>query len=89
MDAERRQSVEQAPESLERVRRFDPASLPRFEEPGSVRHFKDAVEPATRLVDRYRQLHVEGSVRNVNDRAAPLQDELERRRNLTAIPARP
>jgi hypothetical protein len=38
---------------------FDPNSLPRVEELGSALNFRDAVEPAIRLIDLYRQLPVE------------------------------
>lgn len=59
MDAERQKTIEQTEKSLERIQGFDPASLPRIEELGSAVNFKDAVEPATRLIDLYRQLPVD------------------------------
>jgi len=59
MDAERQKVIEQARKSLERMQNFDPALLQRVEELGSAVNFKEATEPATRLIDLYRQLPAE------------------------------
>jgi hypothetical protein len=51
--------IDKARISLERLQKFDPDTLPRIQELGSVINFADAVEPAKRLIDLYRQLPVE------------------------------
>jgi hypothetical protein len=52
-------AIDKARQSFERLQKFDPETLPRTKELGSVINFADAVEPAKRLVDLYRQLPVD------------------------------
>lgn len=49
----------EARRSLERIQQFDANSLPRTSELGSVLNFSEAVAPASRLIDLYRQLHLD------------------------------
>lgn len=56
MNAEYTKAIEETRKSLERMQKFDPNSLPREQELGKSLNFNDAVEPATRLIDLYRQL---------------------------------
>lgn len=51
--------LKQATESLIRIQEFDVSSLPRKDELGTALNFSDALEPANRLVDLYKQLPVE------------------------------
>lgn len=55
-DDPEREIRQEARNSLERMQAFDPESLPRENVLGSSFHFRDAVAPAQRLVDLYRQL---------------------------------
>lgn len=58
--AEIRQStLDEAKVSLERMQQFDPKSLPRVGDLGAVLNFEDAIEPATRLIELYRQVAIE------------------------------
>ena len=50
--------IQQTRKSLERMQQFDTSKLPRTEELGSAMSFQDAVEPANRLLDLYKQLAV-------------------------------
>lgn len=50
--------LQQTQKSLERIQQFDTSKLPRTEELGSAMSFQDAVEPANRLIDLYKQLTV-------------------------------
>lgn len=50
--------LQQTKKSLERMQQFDASKLPRTEELGSAMNFQDAVEPANRLLDLYKQLAV-------------------------------
>lgn len=59
MDDQHGVLIDQTKQALERIQSFDPASLPRIQELGSALNFKDAVDPATRLIELYRQLPVE------------------------------
>lgn len=58
-DAERQKNLDQAKKSLERMQNFDVATLPRVDVLGTALNFTDAVDPATRLIDLYRQLPME------------------------------
>lgn len=58
-DAERLKYLEHAKKSLERMQNFDVATLPRVDILGTALNFAEAVDPATRLVDLYRQLPTE------------------------------
>lgn len=58
-DAERLKYHEHAKKSLERMQNFDVATLPRVDILGTALNFAEAVDPATRLVDLYRQLPTE------------------------------
>ncbi len=58
-DDKRQAAVDAARQSLERMQKFDSASLPRINELGTAINFSDAVTPADRLIDIYRQLPVE------------------------------
>lgn len=58
-DAERQKSLEPARKSLERMQMFDVTILPRVDVLGTALNFADAVDPATRLIDLYRQLPIE------------------------------
>ena len=51
-------TLQQTKKSLERMQKFDASELPRTDELGSVMSFQDAVEPANRLLDLYKQLAV-------------------------------
>lgn len=51
--------IQQTKKSLKRMQQFDTSKLPRTEELGSAMSFQDAVEPANRLLDLYKQLAVE------------------------------
>lgn len=55
-DAERQKYIEQSKKSLERMQGFDVTTLPRVDVLGTALNFTDAVDPATRLIDLYRQL---------------------------------
>lgn len=48
--------IQSTKESLLRMQGFDSAKLPRIEELGKAINFADAVDPANRLLDLYRQL---------------------------------
>jgi hypothetical protein len=48
----------EAQQSLLRMQEFDVATLPRERELGSEMNFLEAVQPATRLVDLYKQLSI-------------------------------
>ena len=48
----------EARESLERMQSFDAETLPREKELGTQINFRDAVKPATRLVEMYKRLSV-------------------------------
>ena len=43
-------------DSLERMQSFDAMDLPREKELGTILNFKNAVEPATRLIDLYKRI---------------------------------
>lgn len=58
-DAERQKNLDQAKKSLERMQNFDVATLPRVDVLGTALNFTDALDPATRLIDLYRQLPME------------------------------
>jgi hypothetical protein len=45
--------------SLERIQSFDVSSLPRKKELGAALSFHDAVEPASRIVNLFRQFPVQ------------------------------
>ncbi len=50
--------LQETKNSLERMQQFDASVLPRTEELGSAMSFQDAVAPANRLIDLYKQLAV-------------------------------
>ena len=50
--------LQQTKKSLERMQQFDTSKMPRTEELGSAMNFQDAVDPANRLLDLYKQLAV-------------------------------
>jgi len=50
--------LEQTKASLARMQQFDTSKLPRTEELGSAMNFQEAVEPAIRLIDLYKQLAI-------------------------------
>ncbi len=50
--------LQQTKKSLERMQQFDTSKMPRKEELGLAMSFQDAVEPANRLLDLYKQLAV-------------------------------
>lgn len=56
---QRQKSVNEAKASLERMQKFDPATLARESELGAALNFKDAVPHARRLIDLYIQLPLE------------------------------
>jgi hypothetical protein len=58
-DAERQKYLEHTKKSLERIQGFDVSTLPRVDVLGTALNFSDAVEPAMRLIDLYRQLPVD------------------------------
>ncbi|MEQ8694559.1 MAG: hypothetical protein RIC85_04470 [Gammaproteobacteria bacterium] len=51
--------LEEATASLKRIQDFDPESLPRVEDLGNQLSFKDAVQPARRTIELYRQLSLQ------------------------------
>ena len=53
---EEKAAQDEAKASLERMQDFDVQSLPREQELGTKLNFKDAVEPASRLVELYARL---------------------------------
>jgi len=50
--------LQQARKSLERMQQFDTSKLPRTAELGFAMNFQDAVDPANRLIELYKQLAV-------------------------------
>lgn len=56
---ERKKVIDEANASLVRMQSFDALTLPRVDILGTAINFADAVEPAERLVDLYRQLPAE------------------------------
>lgn len=58
-DPERDRIIGEATKSLERMQKFNPQSLPRTDVLGNVLSFADAVDPAIRLIELYRQLPLE------------------------------
>ena len=56
VDNERIKLTEETKSSLQRIQEFDASNLPRVEELGTQINFKDAIEPANRLIDLYKQL---------------------------------
>ena len=48
--------LEEATQSIKRIQEFDVTTLPRETELGRELNFKDAVEPATRLIQLYKQM---------------------------------
>jgi hypothetical protein len=59
MTPEEQKLIDETTICLERLQNFDAKALPRVDELGSAINFTDAVEPANRLIDLYRQLPVE------------------------------
>lgn len=59
MTAQELKVIEETKKALERIQNFDVQALPRIDALGSSLNFKDAVEPASRLIDLYRQLPIE------------------------------
>lgn len=51
--------LEDAESSLQRIQEFDPETLSREEDLGRALSFRDAVAPARRVIDLYRQLSLE------------------------------
>lgn len=51
--------LKEAQVSLERVQNFDPTTLPRERDLGSELNFRDAVEPAQRIITLFRQLPIQ------------------------------
>lgn len=51
--------LEEARASLERVQTFDTSALPRERDLGSELNFRDAVEPAQRIIDLFRQFPIQ------------------------------
>ncbi|MBX3316034.1 MAG: hypothetical protein KF902_04115 [Phycisphaeraceae bacterium] len=58
-ETRRTQSLTTAKNSLVRVQQFDAAKLPRTDDLGGLLNFKDAIEPASRLIALYNQLSVD------------------------------
>lgn len=63
-------------ESLQKIREFDPETLSRQEELGSTLSFDDAIAPANRLIELYKQLSIPAledfpndALKNIRDRA--------------------
>ena len=54
--ADEQKRYEKAIASITRLQTFDTATLPRVQQLGEAINFQDAVEPANRLVDLYRQI---------------------------------
>lgn len=57
-EVQRQKALTDAKTSLERMQKFDPDTLPRADDLGAL-NFKDAVEPATKLIGLYAQLSVD------------------------------
>lgn len=55
----RQKATNEARTSLQRVQGFDVTRLPRVEELGAVLNFKEATEPATKLISLYGQLSID------------------------------
>lgn len=58
-DDQRQATIVATRTSVERMQTFNPESLPRVDELGTVINFSDAVGPARRLIDLYCQLPLE------------------------------
>lgn len=59
MDKQKLEMINEARESLVRIQDYDVTQLPRSEELGTAMSFEQAVEPAKRLINLYKQLPVE------------------------------
>jgi len=59
---QRQQAVTEAKASLERMQKFDPATLAREDSLGAALNFKEAVPHARRLIDLYVQIPIESLV---------------------------
>jgi hypothetical protein len=59
MEKARLDLIEETKKALQRMQDFDAQTLPREDDLGKQMSFKDAVEPAERLIDLYRQLPAE------------------------------
>jgi hypothetical protein len=57
-EAHRQKILDEAKTSLDRMHKFDPSTLPRVSDLGAL-NFKDAVEPATKLMGLYTQLSID------------------------------
>lgn len=56
---ERKKKFTQACDSLKRIQSFDVKTLPRVEEFGTAINFNNAVDPANRAIDLYKQIPIE------------------------------
>lgn len=82
LDPARQKYLENAKKSLERMQKFDVTTLPRIDVLGTGINFAEAVEPAERLIDLYRQLPLEVLEQLPNSYLTTVQNQADNDFNL-------